>query len=196
MPFQFQRTEIPDVLVITPRVFPDDRGYFEETYKRSDFARHGIDAPFLQDNCSLSKKGVVRGLHYQIDPASQGKLLRVLAGSLWEVAVDIRRGSPYFGKWTGVLLSAENKKLMWIPAGFAAGMVSLEDGTELEYKTTQEYSKPHERGILWSDPEIGIRWPVAITDPIVSDKDRVHPPLRSAEINFDYAAPREPTDDR
>ncbi|MGA8303730.1 MAG: dTDP-4-dehydrorhamnose 3,5-epimerase [Thermoplasmata archaeon] len=184
MPFVFEPQEIPAVVLITPRAFADSRGYFVETYKRSEFQRAGIPSEFYQDNCSASKKGVVRGLHYQLDPAAQGKLLRALSGSVWEVAVDIRRGSPTFGRWTGAVLSAENRKMLWIPPGFAAGMVSLEDDSQLAYKTTEEYSQPHERGIRWSDPTINIRWPVDVSYAIVSDKDQAHPLLKDAEINF------------
>jgi dTDP-4-dehydrorhamnose 3,5-epimerase len=186
MPFRIDPLDIPDVLLITPVRFDDDRGFFMETYKKSEFLKAGIDAEFLQDNCSRSRKGVIRGLHYQLEPAAQGKLLRALSGSVYEVAVDIRKGSPHFGTWTGALLSADNRSTMWIPPGFAAGLVSLEEDSELTYKTTSEYSKPHERGILWNDPEIGIPWPGGFSDPIVSEKDRVHPRLRDADINFVY----------
>jgi len=186
MPFQIAKLDIPDVLLITPTRFDDDRGFFMETYKKSEFVKAGIPGEFCQDNCSLSQRGVIRGLHYQLAPAAQGKLLRALSGSLYEVAVDIRKGSPSFGKWTGALLSRDKGSILWIPPGFAAGVVALEDHSELAYKTTAEYSKPHERGILWNDPEIGIRWPGGFTNPIVSDKDRVHPRLRDAETNFVY----------
>jgi dTDP-4-dehydrorhamnose 3,5-epimerase len=188
MPFQIEKLGIPDVLLITPTRFDDDRGFFMETYKRSDFVNAGLPGEFRQDNCSLSRKGVIRGLHYQMEPAAQGKLLRAVSGSLYEVAVDIRKGSPHFGHWTGALLSADRGSIMWIPPGFAAGLVSLEDGSQLTYKTTAEYSKPHERGILWNDPEIGIRWPGGFANPIVSDKDRLHPRLRDAETNFVFRA--------
>jgi len=188
MPFRVERAGIPDVLLIRPTRFDDDRGFFMETYKKSEFRKFGIPEEFCQDNCSQSKKGVVRGLHYQLDPAAQGKLLRALAGKVWEVAVDIRRGSPTFGKWTGAYLSADEGTVMWIPVGFAAGVVALEDGSQLAYKTTAEYSKLHERGILWSDPAIGIQWPGGFPHPVVSEKDQVHPPLARAEINFVYSA--------
>ena len=186
MPFTVERLEIPEVLLIRPKRFEDERGFFVETYKRSDFKNFGIATDFLQDNYSMSRKGVFRGLHYQLEPAAQGKLLRALTGRLWEVAVDIRRGSPTFGKWTGAYLTADEGTIMWIPVGFAAGVVALEDGSQLFYKTTAEYSKPHERGILWSDPEIGIRWPGAFDRPLVSEKDRAHPPLKDSDINFVY----------
>lgn len=186
MPFRLEKLSIPEVLVITPQRFEDDRGFFMETFKKSDFAKLGIRGEFCQDNCSLSRRGVVRGLHYQLEPAAQGKLLRALSGALFEVAVDIRKGSPTFGRWTGAHLSAENRAVMWIPPGFAAGVVALEEDSQLAYKTTAEYSKPHERGILWNDPEIGVVWPGGFAQPIVSEKDRVHPRLRDAEVNFVY----------
>jgi dTDP-4-dehydrorhamnose 3,5-epimerase len=186
MSFKVERLEIPDVLKLTPDRFDDDRGYFMETYKKSEFARAGIPHDFVQDNVSESRKGVIRGLHYQLEPHAQGKLMRALSGSVFEVAVDIRRGSPHFGRWTGTLLSEANRATLWIPPGFAAGVVSLEDGSQLAYKTTTEYSKPHERGILWNDPDIGIRWPGEFAHPIVSEKDRVHPRLKDAETNFVY----------
>lgn len=189
MPFAFESLALPEVVVITPTTFEDSRGSFEETYRRSEFARAGITADFLQDNRSVSRRGVVRGLHYQLEPFAQGKLLRALSGSLFEVALDVRRGSPDFGKWVGVTLSASNRKILWIPPGFAAGMVALEEGTQLAYKTTKEYSKPHERGIAFNDPEIRIEWPVDLHGAIVSEKDLAHPRLRDAELNFVYRAP-------
>ena len=192
MPFRIESLSIPDVRVITPTRFDDDRGFFMESYKKSDFGKAGIPGEFCQDNCSLSRKGVIRGLHYQLEPAAQGKLLRALSGSLYEVAVDIRKGSPTFGKWTGTLLTVENRSIMWIPPGFAAGVVSLAEDSQLAYKTTAEYSKDHERGILWNDPEIGIQWPGGFTNPIVSEKDRRHPRLRDAEVNFVYRSHERP----
>jgi dTDP-4-dehydrorhamnose 3,5-epimerase len=197
MPFRIVKLDIPDVLLITPTRFDDDRGFFMETYKKSDFVKAGIASEFGQDSFSLSRKGVIRGLHYQLEPMAQGKLLRALSGAIFEVAVDIRKGSPTFGKWTGALLSTEESSVMWIPPGFAAGMVTLEDRSQLAYKTTAEYSKPHERGILWNDPEIGIKWPGGFTKPIVSEKDQLHPRLRNAEINFVYdPGERSPKDSR
>jgi len=190
MPFRVEKLAIPDLLVITPTRFDDNRGFFLETYKKSDFTQMGIPDEFTQDNCSLSQKGVIRGLHFQLEPAAQGKLLRALSGAIYEVAVDIRKGSPTFGKWTGALLSGEKASTLWIPPGFAAGMVTLEDQSQLAYKTTTEYSKPHERGILWNDPEIGIEWPGGFAHPILGEKDRAHPLLRDAELNFVYRSPR------
>lgn len=185
MAFEFERLSIPDVILITPTVMRDHRGYFYEMYKNSEYKKLGIPADFLQDCYSLGKKGVVKGLHYQLNPMAQGKLMHIVSGRAIEFVVDIRKGSPYFGKWTSAELSAENKKIMWIPEGFAGGIAILEDNTLLFYKTTKEYSKQHERGILWNDPAIGIDWP-KFGNPILSEKDTKHPPLKDAEMNFDY----------
>lgn len=185
MPFTFERLSVPDVVAITPAIFEDQRGHFVETYKRSDFVKFGITTEFIQDNYSLSKKGVARGLHYQLDPHAQGKLMRAISGKIFEVAVDIRKGSPYFGKWASVTMTPKNRKMIWIPEGFAAGMMALEDDSRLAYNTTNEYSKPHERGIRWNDPAIGIKWPMEIV-PLISEKDNAHPLLAEAEINFVY----------
>src|SRR3989338_5800135 len=160
MPFTFQRLEIPDVVLITPKAFGDDRGFFMETFKSSEFKQAGMNLEFLQDNHSKSKKGVLRGLHYQLSPDEQGKLVRVTSGSLFDVAVDIRKGSPTYGKWVGATLSAANKQMLWVPPGFAHGVYVLEDDTELIYKVTKEYSAKNDRGILWSDPALNIKWPV------------------------------------
>lgn len=186
MTFSFERLGIPDVIVVTAVAHPDDRGYFVERYKRSEFEEFGMVEDFKQDNCSMSKKGVLRGLHYQLDPAAMGKLISVSFGKGWEVAVDIRRGSPYFGKWAGAELTPENSKAIWIPAGFAAGFISLEENTVLSYKVTNEYSKEHDRGIRWNDPAIGIKWPELPVPYIISEKDKKHPLLKDADINFVY----------
>lgn len=186
MSFKFEKLKIPGLVVITPDQFGDQRGFFMETYKKSVFHDHGIDFEFVQDNLSQSKGGTIRGLHYQLNPMAQGKLLRVITGEIYEVAVDIRLNSPFFGKWDGVLMSSENRKMFWIPPGFAAGMVTLKDDSLLAYKTTSEYSKEHERGILWSDPRIGITWPISVSNPLLSPKDAVHPLIDNAEINFEY----------
>lgn len=183
MPFDFERLEIPDVVLIKPKVFKDERGFFLETYKASDFESMGINNSFNQDNHSRSKKGVLRGLHYQLNPKAQGKLVRCIRGKIWDVAVDIRRGSPWFGKWVAVELSEENKYMLWIPEGFAHGFVALEDA-DVIYKCTSEYDPALDRGILWKDPDIAIPWP--ITSPILSAKDANLPTLREAEINFEY----------
>jgi len=186
MPFSFKRLAIPDVVLIEPRVFPDERGFFMETYKYSDFAAFGIKEQFVQDNHSRSKRGVLRGLHYQKPPKAQGKLVRVVVGEIFDVAVDIRKGSPWYGKWVGASLSAENKLMLYIPPGFAHGFCVLSEVAEVVYKATEEYSPEHDAGILWSDPEIGIQWPVK--DPIVSLKDSRLPLLREIGDGFVYEA--------
>ena len=183
MPFKFKRLEIPDVILVEPVVFKDERGFFMETYKESDFKNNGINYDFVQDNHSRSKKGVLRGLHYQLHPKAQGKLVRCIKGRIWDVAVDIRKGSPWFGKWVAVELSQENKLMLWIPPGFAHGFVALED-SEVMYKTTAEYDRELDTGIRWNDPDIGIRWP--IDNPILSEKDANLPYLKEAKNNFEY----------
>ncbi len=184
MPFKFERLEIPEVLLVEPVIFEDERGFFAETYKYSDFERMGIKYDFVQDNHSSSKKRVLRGLHYQLEPKAQGKLVRIIRGAVFDVAVDIRKGSSTYGRWVGEVLSVENRKMLWVPPGFAHGFVTLEDSTEIFYKTTEEYSPGHDRGIIWNEPEIGIAWPVK--DPLVSPKDAKLPSLRDAENNFTY----------
>lgn len=186
MPFRFKRLEIPEAILIELEVFPDERGFFMETYRYSDFAAFGIKEHFVQDNHSRSKKGVLRGLHYQRPPRAQGKLVRVVVGEIFDVAVDIRKGSPWFGRWVGVTLSAENKRMLYIPPGFAHGFCVMSEEAEVVYKVTEEYSPEHDAGILWNDPEIGIRWPVK--DPIVSFKDSRLPFLRKAGNDFVYEA--------
>ncbi len=183
MPFNAQRLDIPDVILIEPIVFRDERGFFIETYKKSDFKEIGINADFFQDNHSRSKKGVLRGLHYQLHPKAQGKLVRCIKGKIWDVAVDIRKGSPWFGKWVAVELSEENHLMLWIPPGFAHGFVALED-SEVLYKTTSEYASELDAGIRWNDPELSIAWP--IDSPILSKKDAELPFLREAKNNFIY----------
>jgi len=184
MPFVFKRLEIPDLILIEPKVFEDERGFFLEAYKYSDFQAFGISEHFLQDNHSRSAKGVLRGLHYQNPPKAQGKLIRVIAGEIFDVAVDIRKGSPTYGKWVGLILSAQNKKMLYVPPGFAHGFCVLSDVAEVLYKTTDEYSPKYEAGILWNDPDIGITWP--IKDPILSEKDKRWLPLREAWNEFVY----------
>lgn len=171
-------TKIKDLLIFEPRVFADDRGWFMESFNQQNFekilAERGLNIPkFVQDNHSFSKKGVLRGLHYQLNPHAQGKLVRVVEGRAWDVAVDIRKDSETFGQWVGVELSAENYKQFWIPAGFAHGFIALEDNTQFLYKTTDYYSKECERSIVWNDPEIGIIWPIEKgLDVILTEKDR------------------------
>jgi dTDP-4-dehydrorhamnose 3,5-epimerase len=169
MPFDVEYFDIKDLILVKPRVFFDNRGYFLETYKRSDFKKIGICDDFVQDNYSLSKKGVIRGLHFQIGPKGQGKLVSVKKGKIIDVAVDVRKESATFGKYVMAELSSDNHYMLWIPEGFAHGFVSLEENTVVAYKCTNEYSKEHERGIIYNDPDIGIDW--NIKNPIVSEKD-------------------------
>lgn len=185
---KFIETKLAGVVIIEPRVFADDRGWFMESFNEPLFHEqlatlgHPIPRPFVQDNHSCSKKYVLRGLHFQDDPHAQGKLVRVTAGSAYDVAVDIRKGSDTFGQWIGVELSASNGRMLWIPEGFAHGFLSLEDGTEFLYKTTDIYSKACEQSINWNDPAIGIQWPVT-QGLIISEKDK-EAPLLSDSISF------------
>ena len=165
---------LPEVLLITPRVFSDSRGFFLESYKENEFARAGITARFVQDNHSRSIRGVLRGLHYQLEQP-QGKLVRAVRGSIFDVAADIRLGSPTFGKWVGVTLDDDRKQSLWIPEGFAHGFCVLSDEADVAYKTTDFYAPSAERGIRWDDPLLGISWPVA--EPVLSEKDLRYPLL-------------------
>lgn len=179
---QVTKLDIEGLVVFEPRVFADDRGAFFESFNARRFSEAtGFDLDFVQDNHSISRKGVVRGLHYQLPPHAQGKLVRVAVGSAYDVAVDIRKGSPTFGKWAGVLLSAENRKQFWIPAGFAHGFMALEDGTEFLYKTTDFWHGASERAIRWDDLQLRIDWPEA-GPPVVSGKDAVAPLFADAEL--------------
>jgi dTDP-4-dehydrorhamnose 3,5-epimerase len=180
MPFDFISLSMPDVVFIEPRVFKDDRGFFLETYKYSEFAKAGIKELFVQDNHSFSCQGVIRGLHYQKEPDAQGKLVYCVKGKILDIAVDIRKNSPFFRKWIGKELSDENKAMLYIPAGFAHGFVVLSETADVVYKCTAEYSPENDRGIIWNDPEIAIDWPVL--SPILSDKDRQLPLLREADL--------------
>ncbi len=186
MPFEFIKTEIPDVILIKPKVFGDERGFFMETYKKSDFEKAGIETNFVQDNHSKSIKGVLRGLHFQKEPKSQGKLVRCLRGRIFDVAVDIRENSPTFGKWVGFELTEENKYMLWIPQGFAHGFLTLEDNTEIFYKVSgSEYSPEHDAGIIWNDEQIGINWPLEnIENLILSEKDKNLPKLEEIKGVF------------
>lgn len=167
----FAATNIPDVIMIEPRVFSDDRGFFMETYQEQLFKEAGIDCSFVQDNQSGSRRGVLRGLHYQIQQA-QGKLVRCSIGEIFDVAVDLRRSSPNFGRWAGVYLSGENKRSLWIPPGFAHGFYTLSDWAEVLYKATDFYAPQWERTLIWNDPQIAIEWPLHNKEtPILSDKD-------------------------
>ena len=174
-------TSIPDVLIIEPKVFGDERGFFYESFNAAAFeAATGLKRQFVQDNHSKSQRGVLRGLHYQIQQP-QGKLVRVVAGEVFDVAVDLRRSSQSFGRWTGVLLNAENKRQLWMPEGFAHGFVVLSETAEFLYKTTDYYAPEHERSLLWNDPELGIDWPLD-TLPQLSAKDQAGKLLRDAEL--------------
>lgn len=174
-------TEIPDVLLIEPQVFGDDRGFFYESYNEKVLLEKAeISAHFVQDNHSRSAKNVLRGLHYQIQQP-QGKLVRVVIGAVFDVAVDLRKSSKTFGQWVGIQLSAESKQQLWVPAGFAHGFVVLSEYAEFLYKTTEYYAPEHERCILWNDPDLAIAWPIT-AEPVLSAKDRVGKLLRSAEV--------------
>lgn len=177
MPFEFEPTELKDVILVKPKVFGDSRGFFMETYKKSEFFQHGIKTGFMQDNHSKSTKGVLRGLHFQTPPKAQAKLVRCPRGKVFDVAVDIRKDSPDFGKWVGAVLSDENKHMLFIPEGFAHGFVVLSDEAELIYKASDEYSPENDRGIKWNDPDIGIDWGIDF-EPLVSEKDAKQPFLK------------------
>lgn len=175
-------TGLPDVICFEPTVFGDERGFFMETWRKSWLTELGIDADFVQDNHSSSRKGILRGLHYQIKQP-QGKLVRVVRGEVFDVAVDLRRSSPHFGRWAGMILSAENKRIMWIPPGFAHGFLVLSDMAEFVYKCTTYYAPEHDRSLLWNDPDIGVDWPLeGIDEVLLSAKDRNATPLQSAEV--------------
>ena len=173
-------TALPDVLLIEPRVFSDDRGFFFESWNKRALAAAGLTAEFVQDNHSRSSRDVLRGLHYQIEHA-QGKLVRVCAGEVFDVAVDIRRSSPAFGRWTGMTLSAQNKQMLWIPPGYAHGFLVLSEGAEFLYKTTDYWYAEHERTLLWNDPALGIVWPLA-GSPALAAKDAAGRPLALADV--------------
>lgn len=185
MPFTFTHCNIPGLLIVEPRVFPDSRGFFMESYKESDFRGEGIDMPFVQDNHSVSSRDVARGLHFQAPPAAQAKLVRVVRGRIWDVAVDLRVGSPTFKRWHGLELSEDNRLMFYIPRGFAHGFVALTDDAHLLYKCDAEYSPAHDGGIRWDDPDLAIEWPVA--RPLVSEKDAALPFLSGiGESPFRY----------
>jgi dTDP-4-dehydrorhamnose 3,5-epimerase len=187
MPFRFHRTAISEVVVIDPPVFPDRRGFFMETYKRSEFAAHGINETFVQCNHSKSSKGILRGLHFQKHPKAQGKIVRALSGEIYDVAVDLRRGGPTYGKWIAVTLSEENRKILYVPAGFAHGFCVTSEEAEILYMATEEYAPQQESGVLWNDSELGIVWPIA--EPILSPRDGAWPLFKSADNNFFYDPP-------
>ncbi len=181
---RFTPCEIPGVILIEPDNHADERGYFRETYKRSEFAAHGIPETFVQDNYSFSRQGVVRGLHYQKQPSAQGKLVTVALGEIQDVAVDIRRGSPTYGRWLSRILSAESGRMLYVPPGFAHGFCVRSPQAAVIYKVTCEYSSESERGVLWNDPDIGVAWDT--TDALLSPRDASLPRLQEADNNFEY----------
>ena len=181
MPYTVTPTSLAGVLVLEPRVFGDERGFFFESFNQRDFAQAtGLDVNFVQDNHSLSSKGVLRGLHYQVQQA-QGKLIRVAVGEVFDVSVNLQRGHPEFGRWTGVVVSGQNKRQVWIPPGFAHGFVVLSDQAHFLYKTTDYYAPEHERSLFWNDPNVAIEWPID-SDPILAAKDANAPRLADAEV--------------
>lgn len=178
------KSKLDGVIVIEPKMYGDHRGWFMETYNKEVLSSSGIEYDFIQDNQSFSaNKGTLRGLHYQLKPKAQTKLVRCTQGSIFDVAVDIRKGSSTYGEWFGIELSAENKKQLLVPKGFAHGFMTLTDEVEVQYKVDQLYSPEHDRGIIWNDPEIGIVWPIDIT-PVLSAKDETAPLLKESENNF------------
>ncbi|MCA1041609.1 dTDP-4-dehydrorhamnose 3,5-epimerase [Bacillus infantis] len=182
------KTDLEGVKVIEPTVFGDYRGWFMETYNKAKFLEIGLDLNFVQDNHSFSAaKGTLRGLHYQLNPKAQTKLIRCTKGAIFDVAVDIRKNSPSFSKWFGIELSDENKKQLLVPKGFAHAFITLTDNVEVQYKVDELYSPENDRGIIWNDPEIGIEWPIDIT-PILSEKDQKAPLLKYAKNNFNYGS--------
>jgi len=180
-----QATQIAGVLIVEPTVFGDDRGFFLESFNESAMREIGIDAHFVQDNHSRSQRNVLRGLHYQISQP-QGKLVRVVSGAVFDVAVDIRRNSPTFGRWVGVELSAENKRMAWMPPGMAHGFIVLSDSADFLYKATDYFAPEFERTILWNDPDLGIRWPLA-GGPILSIKDTAGKTFRNADVDEEFS---------
>ena len=184
MPFHFHPLAIPEVVLVEPQRFGDARGFFMETYQYETFAANNISVSFVQDNHSRSAHGVLRGLHFQKDPHAQGKLLKAVVGEIFDVAVDIRRGSPTFGQWVGEILSAENGRLLYVPPGFAHGFCVLSETADIIYKTTNYYHPESEKGIIWNDPQIGVEWP--ISNPLLSTRDQAQPSLAEADFNFQY----------
>ena len=180
-------TKLPGVVEIVPKRFEDERGFFSETFNAKSLGEHGINIDIVQDNHSLSRTvGVLRGLHYQLPPFAQAKLVRVIRGRIFDVAVDIRKGSPNYAKWVGVELSADKWNQLLVPAGFAHGFVSLEPDTEIVYKVSDFYSREHDRSVRYDDPAIGIEWPIDVSDAIISEKDKNAPLLADADNTFQY----------
>ena len=184
MPFKFKSLGIPDVILVEAQAFPDERGFFMESFKESVFSTNGINTRFVQDNYSHSIKEVIRGLHYQRNPKAQAKLVMAIKGEIFDVAVDIRKNSPTYGKWVGETLSDQNHKLFYVPEGFAHGFCVLSDKADVLYKVNQEYSAEHDGGILWNDPDVAVKWPV--DKPVLSKKDLQQPFLKNADNNFVY----------
>ena len=184
MGFTFKKLDIPEVILVETRSFLDDRGFFMESFKESIFINNGIDTKFVQDNFSHSTRGVLRGLHYQKSPKAQAKLVIALRGEIFDVAVDIRKGSPTYGKWIGEIISEQNHNLLYVPEGFAHGFCVLSKDADVLYKVNQEYSPKHEKGIIWNDPDLNIPWP--IDKPILVEKDLQSPFLKDADNNFVY----------
>ncbi|MBX4264090.1 dTDP-4-dehydrorhamnose 3,5-epimerase [Clostridium estertheticum] len=184
--FNFIETKIDGVYIIEPKVFGDNRGYFMETYNKNDFFEAGLKMEFVQDNESKSKKGVLRGLHFQTKH-TQGKLVRVTKGQVFDVAVDLRKGSSTFGKWEGVILTEENKKQFYVPEGFAHGFLVLSDEAVFNYKCTDYYAPEYDSGVLWNDEDIAIEWPLdGIEEILLSEKDKIQKRLKDLEISFEY----------
>jgi dTDP-4-dehydrorhamnose 3,5-epimerase len=190
MAFRFSRLKIPEIILIEANNFRDARGFFRETYKESEFSANGMPHPFVQDNHSHSSRGVLRGLHYQLRPRAQGKLVVVSAGEIFDVAVDIRKGSPTYRQWVGQVLSIDNCQMLYVPPGFAHGFCVLSDEADVTYKVTAEYAPELDRGIVWNDPAIDIQWP--IREPILSLKDAALPLLKDADNNFDFESSGRP----
>ena len=184
MPFKFKNLDIPEVILVEPQAFPDERGFFMESFKESQFSANGINTKFVQDNYSHSIKGVLRGLHYQKNPKAQAKLVMAVRGEIFDVAVDIRKDSLTYGKWVGETLSDQNHRLLYVPEGFAHGFCVLSNEADVLYKVNQEYSTEHDGGILWDDPDVAVKWPV--NKPILSKKDLQQPFLKNADNNFVY----------
>ena len=186
--FKFVETEIKDVYLIEPTLFGDSRGFFMETYHYKEFKKAGLDMVFIQDSHSKSKRGVLRGLHFQ-KKHSQGKLVRVIKGAIYDVVVDLRKGSPTFGEWMGVELTEKNKRILYIPEGFAHGFITIEEETEFLYKCTDYYHPEDEGGLIWNDPNLNIAWPIA--NPILSEKDKKWPNLNELDFFFTYQSKNE-----
>lgn len=184
MSFTFKKLEIPDIILITPKVFPDSRGFFYENFQKSAFLSNGINQQFVQDNFSHSTKGVLRGLHYQKSPKAQAKLLTVIKGEIFDVAVDIRKNSPTYGQWISEILSEKNHNSLYVPEGFAHGFCVLSDDVDVLYKVGNEYSHKDERGIIWNDSSLNIPWP--IENPIISEQDALLPKIENCDNDFIY----------